>query len=168
MSLVGVSCSSDHLAVPEPVTCPRGTERVERFFRSAETKRNIVGVNESCERPGGLLHGPTADWHVVEVSGTSRLRRVHQGQYREGREVGVWHQWHANGRKKSDRHYLLDGELVAHIFWHPNGRLRAVYHYWQNKRHGVEIYWEEFGELSSVRIFFQGAVAYASETADLG
>lgn len=166
MSLAGVSCAEgrgEHPVISTPVRCPDGTARVERRFRSAETASKVVGINESCERPDGLLHGPTADWHMIDESGSSELRRVYQGQYRDGQEVGVWHQWHANGEKKSDRYYLLDGELVAHIFWYPSSRLRAAYQYWRHKRHGVEIYWEESGELSSVRLFHRGRLVYTSE-----
>ena len=155
--------SEEPQAIPEPVSCPRGTVRVERVFRSAELAPKVVGLSESCERSDGVLHGPTADWHLIGRGGSSKLERVYQGQYREGREVGVWHQWHANGEKKSDRHYLLEGRLVAHIVRYPSGRLRAVYQYWRYERHGTEIYWEESGELSSVRVFDRGALVYTSE-----
>ena len=156
----------DRPAIPEPVRCPGGTVRVERVFRSSEATPKIVGVNESCERSDGLLHGPTADWHVID-RGSTRLERVYQGQYREGQEVGVWHQWYANGKRRSDRHYLLEGDLVAHIVWHRSGRLRAVYHYWRYERHGVEIYWEESEALSSVRVFDRGALVYTWPTRPL-
>ena len=167
VSLAGATCAGggdagDRPVIPTPVSCPSGTARVERVFRSAEAASKIVGINESCERSDGLLHGPTADWHRIERGESSGLERVYRGQYREGQEIGVWHQWHAGGAKKSERHHLVEGRLVAHIVWHPNGRLRAVYQYWRHRRHGVEMYWEESGEISSIRVFDRGALAYTS------
>lgn len=164
-ALDAVSCRQDGLenqSIPDFISCPSGTTRIERVFESAENPSKILGINESCERSDGLLHGPTADWHLVERGGSERLERVYQGQYREGQETGVWHQWHANGEKKSDRHYLQEGELVAYTVWYPNGRLRAIYQYLRYERHGVEIYWEKSGEIASLRVFDRGIVVYTS------
>lgn len=145
------------------MSCPDGTLRVERVFRSADPGARITGLSESCERPDGLLHGPIADWHRVGPDASARLVRVYQGQYEEGREFGTWHQWYVTGDKKADRYYLQGGELVAHVNWYPGARLRAIYHYWRYRRHGVEIYWEESGEISTVRILDRGRVVHTSE-----
>jgi hypothetical protein len=161
--LLGVaSCSGvpRRPIVPKPVNCPDGTTRVERVFRNEQATPEIVGINESCERSDGTLHGPTADWHTSEEIEYSGLRLVYQGQYDDGQEVGVWRAWHPNGEKKSENHYLREFEIVAHLFWYPNGRPRAAYQYWQRKRHGSEIYWEESGELDSVRVFDRGRLVH--------
>ena len=169
--LAGAACGdpgsdagrSTRPAIPDPASCPAGTVRVERVFRSVETPGGFAGVNESCERPDGTLHGPTADWHLVERDGRSLLERVYEGQFSNGVEVGVWHQWYAPGRKKSDRHHLTAG-VVAHVIWYPDGRLRTVLHYVDGKRHGVELHWDESGRLESVTVYDRGTVVDTSSS----
>ncbi|MFC8914146.1 toxin-antitoxin system YwqK family antitoxin [Streptomyces sp. NPDC047821] len=63
----------------------------------------------------GITHGISREWYK---DGTPRS----EGTVRVGRPVGVWREWHANGRLASEQRFAADGlTLLTQKTWDERG-----------------------------------------------
>jgi antitoxin component YwqK of YwqJK toxin-antitoxin module len=81
----------------------------------------------------------TGYWISKDPSGL----KVYEGYFREGKPVGRFVRFHANGKTKAEMNYSTDGNRVdAHLF-DADGRLRAEGTYVKQLKHGLWSFYSE-------------------------
>jgi len=96
------------------------------------------GQNDTLNRTD-LLGRKTGYWISKDASGL----KTYEGTFREGRPVGRFLRYHANGKTRAEMNYLPDGSRVEARLFDPEGRLRAEGNYKNQLRDGLWSYYSE-------------------------
>ncbi len=98
-----------------------------------------------------IPHGKATTWYE---SGQIKW----QGEYRNGRQVGKWTEWHENARKEGEGELQEDGTGFE-MHWYPNGQKKSegpgkylAEHHCHGK-HGKWVTWNEAGQKAAETCF---------------
>jgi len=81
----------------------------------------------------------TRYWIFKDPSGL----KVYEGFFREGRPVGRFLRFHANGKTRAEMNYLADGIHVEARLFDPEGRMRAEGRYLNQQKDGLWSFYSE-------------------------
>ncbi|MHC4494068.1 MAG: toxin-antitoxin system YwqK family antitoxin, partial [Planctomycetota bacterium] len=135
----------DDRAPIEPLTCPKGTRKVEE-----EAKIGLGWMLAALDDSGGhdawdlvmlkamnLIRFPVSRREACvagslpprkqgpAVERTLKGVRTADGAYRDGRKEGLWLHWDYGGRKSGEVLYR-DGQPIREVSWHTNGNTLSV------------------------------------------
>ena len=73
-------------------------------------------------------------------------QKMSEGNYKDGKEDGLWVHWHENGQKRSESN-LKDGkENGLWLMWHKNGQKWIEENYKDGKCEGLSVRWHGNGQ----------------------
>lgn len=97
----------------------------------------------------GKRHGLSVSWH-------RNGKKVEQGRFEEGVQVGVWRNWYDNGQLVAET-TLKDGKAEGkNVNWHRNGKKKLESHYKNGKLNGVKTTWDSYGNIKSRILYRNG------------
>lgn len=98
----------------------------------------------------GKLHGLSIKYY-------QNGKKLHEGHYKYSLKVGVWKEWHSNGRYKFIGEYDNDGKpLGIHRSWYSNGQISEEITYVDKAIHGHWTKWYYTGDLEEVMEYKNG------------
>jgi antitoxin component YwqK of YwqJK toxin-antitoxin module len=98
----------------------------------AETKPKLEGVNQNeLERREGIMYlkGSDTPYTGKVFNLYTNGQKEEEGNYKDGKEDGLWTEWHKNGQKKTEGNYK-NGKPVflkgSSKWWDKNGNLTDI------------------------------------------
>ena len=74
-------------------------------------------------------------------------RKSEEGDYKDGKLIGLWTNWHNNGQKRKQTYYK-DGVLVSKTLYryYDNGNIESIKRYKYGRLNGKSTFWYENGQ----------------------
>jgi antitoxin component YwqK of YwqJK toxin-antitoxin module len=109
---------------------------------TSHSSLNCIDIKKKQER-NGLVYLPNEN---KPFSGKfCKTELSSEENYKDGKRVGEYIEWHENGQKKSEGSYK-DGKRVGeYIEWHENGQKKSEGSYKDGKKIGVSVNWDPNG-----------------------
>ena len=134
-------------------------EEVKTEEPLAETKPELEGVNQDeLEESEGIYYFKDSDTPY-----TGKAFKLHsngqkswEGNYKGGKEEGLWVWWHENGQKIREGTFKDGKEDGLALQWHENGLKLGKGNYKDGKADGLWILWHENGQKKSEGKFKDG------------
>ena len=86
------------------------------------------------------------DWSTMSLNdqGTSQMKS--KGNYKDGKQDGMWISWYENGQKKCEGEYKDGLEVGVWIWWDESGQKQCDGEFEDGYEVGVWIWWDENGQ----------------------
>jgi len=120
-------------------------ERGELEEEKQWTETEVIGFEEV----GRITNGPLIEWHGVG------RKKVH-GNYKNGKEEGLWTEWFENGNKKVEGNYKGGREKGVWTMWYENGQKEREGNYKNGRRNGLWMRWYDDGRTKLASNYLDG------------
>ena len=118
----------------------------------ADTKPKLEGVNQDeLERREGIIYlkGSDTPYTGKVFNLYTNGQKEEEGNYKDGKEDGLWTEWHKNGQKQSESNWKEGKEDGLEVWWHENGQKKSEVNYKDGEFEGITTQWHENGQKKS-------------------
>ena len=131
-----------------------GPERTDRSKPRTEPSRRLKLV-QRLEKDGASVFTIEETDRELPEEGPVTLRhengsQASSGTMRNGKRVGFWVEWYADGHKSSEGNYFHGTRHGFWSYWYENGELREAGEYLYGRKEGLWTSWHENGEKERV------------------
>ncbi len=83
-------------------------------------------------------------------------QKSREGEYKKGKNEGIWNEWHKDGAKKSSGNYIKGEKEGIWEYYHKKGKLSAKGSYLKGEKDGIWEYFYDTGEKSTIFSYSKG------------
>jgi len=120
---------------------------VKRF--TAEQRAKLLKLQETQPKPTPQYRVELKFWDLERTQ--IKMLEEYLGGQLHGKSIG----WYDSGQKEYEDDWV-NGQLSRLVEWHRNGKKRLEIHYLQDQRHGKCTSWDENGKVIGEEVYKHG------------